>query len=230
MNVDQEEIHKFSAMASRWWDKEGECKPLHAINPLRMQFIQSHVELDKQTALDVGCGGGILTEALAAAGAKATGIDLAEASLKIAQLHLHESKLAIDYQCITAEDFAAQHPESIDVLTCMEMLEHVPDPQSIVRSCAALLKPGGHAFFSTLNRSLKSFVQAIVGAEYVLNMIPKGTHHYEKFIKPNELIQWAREAGLSVQHNAGIQYNPLSQQYKLTDKVDVNYLLHFTKA
>ncbi len=226
VNVDQAELDKFSALASRWWDPESEFKPLHAINPLRLNWIQQHAGLlaDKKI-VDIGCGGGILAESMALAGAQVTGIDLAEKSLQIAKLHGLESGVAVDYQAISAEQFADKHPAQFDVVTCMEMLEHVPDPASIVRACSKLVKPGGWVFFSTLNRNAKSFLFAIVGAEYVLRMLPKGTHSYESFIKPSELAAAARQAQLTVTQLAGLEYNPLTDHYKITNDTSVNYLV-----
>jgi 2-polyprenyl-6-hydroxyphenyl methylase/3-demethylubiquinone-9 3-methyltransferase len=225
-NVDQAEIDKFGALASRWWDPDSEFKPLHAINPLRLNWIiEQSGALSGKQVLDVGCGGGILSEALAKAGAKVTGIDLAEKSLKIARLHGYESGITVDYQAISAEQMAAEKPGQFDVVTCMEMLEHVPDPGSIVRACATLVKPGGWIFFSTLNRNAKSFLFAIVGAEYLLRMLPRGTHSYESFIKPSELAASARHAGLTVTKLAGMEYNPITDQYKLSGDTSVNYLM-----
>lgn len=230
MNIDQSEISKFDALASRWWDTNGEMKPLHAINPLRMQFIEQHAKLSGQKILDVGCGGGILSESLAQRGGLVTGIDMAESSIDVAKLHQHESNLTIDYHVATAEDFATQHTETFDVITCLEMLEHVPDPSSIVNACAAMLKPGGKIFFSTLNRNAKAYLFAIIGAEYVLNLLPKGTHDYKKFIKPSELDAWMREANLKLSNMGGLHYNPLTKQYKLNEDVSVNYLLYGEKT
>lgn len=225
-NVDPAELDKFSALASRWWDPESEFKPLHAINPLRLGWITDLAgsPADK-TILDVGCGGGILAESMAAQGARVTGIDLAEKSLAVARLHGLESGVKVDYQAVSAEAMAEQHPGRFDIVTCMEMLEHVPDPGSIVRACATLVKPGGWVFFSTLNRNPKSFLFAIVGAEYVLRMLPKGTHTYENFIKPSELAAAARGAGLSITQLMGMQYNPLIDFYKLSPDTSVNYLM-----
>jgi len=225
-NVDVNEVNKFEALASRWWDPNSEFKPLHEINPLRLDYIDRRAELQGKKVIDVGCGGGILSESMAAAGATVTGIDMGEAPLSVARLHQHESGVEVDYQKSTAEDFAAQHPASFDVVTCMEMLEHVPQPASVIEACAKMLKPGGHVFFSTLNRNPKSFLFAIVGAEYVLNMLPRGTHEYKKFIKPSELSNWAREADLNVREITGMSYNPFSKRYRLGFDVDVNYLLH----
>lgn len=227
-NVDQQEIDKFAELASRWWDPEGEFKPLHAINPLRLDFIQQHADgLFGKTVLDVGCGGGILAESMARAGANVTGIDMAEASLEVAKLHGLESGIAVDYQKTTAEAFAANNAAKFDVVTCMEMLEHVPEPHSVVAACARLVKPGGHVFFSTLNRNIKSYLLGIVGAEYVLNLVPKGTHQHERFIKPSELMAMTDEAALFNRHITGLHMDPLTQAFYLSDRnVDVNYLLH----
>lgn len=224
-NVDIQEIDKFSALAYRWWDMNGEFKPLHEINPLRLSFIQEQVSLEGKKVLDVGCGGGILSEGMAKAGAIVSGIDLSQAALDVAKLHLLESKLSVDYRCISAEEFADKHAGEFEVVTCMEMLEHVPDPQSIIAACAKLTKPGGHIFFSTLNRHPKSFLMAIVGAEYILNLMPRGTHTYEKFIKPSELIQAARSQGLQIQATVGLEYHPLKKAYKLSSNLDVNYMI-----
>lgn len=228
-NVDQAEVAKFEALASRWWDKESEFKPLHDINPLRTNFIDGHVQLAGKKVLDVGCGGGILSEAMAQRGADVMGIDMGEAPLKIAKLHALESELNITYEKISVEDLAEQQPESFDVVTCLEMLEHVPDPASIIRACYKLCKPGGQVFFSTLNRNPKSFLLAVVGAEYVLNMLPKGTHDYKKFIRPSELAAWSRQAGLSVGELIGMSYNPITKTYKLGRDTDVNYLMQTSK-
>lgn len=225
-NADQAELDKFSALASRWWDPESEFKPLHAINPLRLGWIRQHVgSLEGLKILDVGCGGGILAESMAQEGASVTGIDLAEKSLKVARLHGLESGIPVDYQLISAEDMAQRRPGEFDVVTCMEMLEHVPDPGSTVRACAALVKPGGWVFFSTINRNPKSFLFAIVGAEYVLRLLPRGTHNFENFIKPSELAAAVRQAGLTAHAFAGMEYNPLTQIYSLTGDTSVNYLL-----
>ena len=194
-NVDPAEVAKFNALASSWWDLEGESKPLHDLNPHRLAFIQTHCNLDNQLAIDVGCGGGILTEALVKAGANTTGIDMGEMALKVAKLHALDNELTIDYQHITVEDKAAQSSEQYDVVTCMEMLEHVPDPVSVIQACAKLVKPGGHLFFSTLNRHPKAYLLAVLGAEYVMNMLPKGTHDYQRFIRPSEMAKWCRQAG-----------------------------------
>lgn len=229
-NVDQAEVAKFEALASRWWDKESEFKPLHDINPLRTNFIDGHAQLAGKKVLDVGCGGGILSEAMAQRGATVTGIDMGEAPLKIAKLHALESGLNIEYQKIPVEELAEQQAESFDVVTCLEMLEHVPDPSSIIRACYKLCKPGGQVFFSTLNRNPKSFLLAVVGAEYILNMLPKGTHDYKKFIRPSELAAWARQSGLSVGELTGMSYNPITKTYKLGRDTDVNYLMQTSKS
>ncbi len=222
-NYDPQEVSKFEAFASRWWDPQGEMKPLHDLNPLRVAYIDACVALSCKRVLDVGCGGGLLTEAMAQRGAQVTGIDLADASLKVAKLHLHESGLKIDYHRTTAEAFAEQHPQAFDVVTCMEMLEHVPDPASIVSACARLVKPGGHVMFSTINRNPKSYLLAVVGAEYLLRMLPKGTHDYRKFIRPSELERWSRAAGLTLKELRGMTYNPLTREYSLGSDIDVNY-------
>ena len=226
-NVDPAEIEKFQSIASRWWDPESEFKPLHDINPLRVDYIESRSgKLSAKKILDIGCGGGILAEALALKGANVTGIDMAEMSLKVAKLHLHESELDIDYQLITAEEFAQQNAGEFDIVTCLEMLEHVPDAASIVAAAVSLLKPDGHLFFSTINRNPKAFVLAILGAEYILNMIPRGTHDYKKFIKPSELASAVRANQMEVIDITGMTYNPLTRHYRLGRDVDVNYLMH----
>ena len=230
INADPAELQKFSELAHRWWDPASEFKPLHDINPLRLGWINGKADLLDKTVLDVGCGGGILTESMACAGAKVTGIDLSEKALSVARLHLFESGHSVDYRLISAEDLAAEMPAHFDVVTCMEMLEHVPDPASTIAACAHLVKPGGHVFFSTLNRNLKAYVQAIIGAEYVLNMLPRGTHEYAKFIKPSELSRHCRNAGLDSHELIGLSYNPLSRVYSLGRNTDVNYLLHTRRA
>lgn len=226
VNADQAELDKFGALASRWWDPESEFKPLHAINPLRLEWIQESVgSLAGKKVLDVGCGGGILSEAMARSGAQVTGIDLADKSLKIAKLHGLESGVKVEYRKVPVEQLAAEQPGQYDVVTCMEMLEHVPDPASIVRACAALTKPGGWVFFSTLNRNPKSFLFAIIGAEYVLRLLPRGTHTYDMFIRPSELAAAARGASLEPVGMRGMEYNPITQIYSLTSDTSVNYLM-----
>ncbi|MGD8913324.1 MAG: bifunctional 2-polyprenyl-6-hydroxyphenol methylase/3-demethylubiquinol 3-O-methyltransferase UbiG [Candidatus Thiodiazotropha sp.] len=229
INVDHAEVGKFEELASRWWDPNSEFKPLHEINPLRLEYIQRLAPLEGKKVLDVGCGGGILSESMAACGAQVTGIDMGEAPLQVARLHLLESGLEIKYERIPAERLAQEQPEHYDVITCMEMLEHVPDPGSVVNACARLVKPGGKLFFSTINRNPKSYLFAILGAEYLLKLLPKGTHDYAKFIRPSELHAWLREADLSSIGMTGLSYNPLTQLYKLTDDVDVNYLVAATR-
>ena len=225
MNADPQELEKFSALAHRWWDPESEFKPLHQINPLRLDWIARLAELAGASALDVGCGGGILAESMARRGAKVKGIDLSDKALKVAQLHLHESKLAVDYEAISAEDLAVRSPGAYDVVTCMELLEHVPDPASTVRACAELARRNGRVFFSTINRNLKSYLLAVIGAEYVLKLLPKGTHDYAKFVKPSELARHCRDAGLAVLEITGMSYNPLTRVYSLVPDADVNYLV-----
>lgn len=230
-NVDEQEIAKFAELASRWWDPEGEFKSLHAINPLRLNFIQNIASLAGKRVLDVGCGGGILSEAMAQQGAEVTGIDMAEASLAVARLHLLESGQQVDYQQITAEQLADAQPAAFDLVTCLEMLEHVPNPASIVQACHDLVKPGGEVFFSTLNRNPKSYLFAVIGAEYVLGLLPKGTHDYPKFIRPAELARWSRKAGLSTVQQTGLCYNPLTQTYWLEPQdLDVNYMVATQRA
>lgn len=224
-NVDAGEIAKFSELAHKWWDADSEFKPLHEINPLRLAYIDRHASISGKTVLDVGCGGGILSEAMAASGAQVTGIDLAEKSLKVARLHLLESGQKVDYQHIAIEALAATQPASFDHVTCMEMLEHVPDPESVVRSCATLGKPGGYVFFSTLNRNAKAYLHAVLGAEYLLGMLPRGTHDYGKFLKPSELTRMARNAGLHTLDMTGLTYHPLTRQYSLVTDTSVNYMI-----
>ncbi|MBS0346588.1 MAG: bifunctional 2-polyprenyl-6-hydroxyphenol methylase/3-demethylubiquinol 3-O-methyltransferase UbiG [Proteobacteria bacterium] len=229
MNADPAELQKFSDLAHRWWDPESEFKPLHQINPLRLDWIDAATSLAGKRVVDIGCGGGILAESMAARGAHVTGVDLSEKALGVARLHLYESGQTVDYRLISAEEMARENPEGFDVVTCMEMLEHVPDPASTIRACAALVKPGGHVFFSTLNRNVKSYLMAVVGAEYILKLLPKGTHEYAKFIKPSELARYVREAGLDVEDLTGMHYNPLSQVYSLGPNTDVNYLMRTSK-
>ena len=225
-NVDPAELAKFSELAHRWWDPESEFRPLHQINPLRLDWIKSLVPLQGKEVVDIGCGGGILTDAMARNGAYALGADLATKSLKVAQLHAIEAQTPnVRYQEISAEDLAAERPASFDVVTCMEMLEHVPNPASVVKACSALVKPGGWVFFSTLNRNPKSFLFAIVGAEYILNLLPKGTHEYARLIKPSELADWARIHGLDIQQMKGMTYNPFTRHYALGTDTDVNYMM-----
>lgn len=229
LNVDPAELEKFAALAHRWWDKNSEFKPLHAINPLRLHFIDEAVGLNGKRVLDVGCGGGILSESMAEKGADVVAIDLGEKALKVAKLHQLESGSKVDYQLIAVETLASQQPASFDVVTCMEMLEHVPDPAAIIDACAKLVKPGGSVFFSTINRNPKAYLFAVIGAEYVLNMLPKGTHEYEKFIKPSELSAWARNSDLTVNELKGMSYNPLTQHYSLGSDISVNYLIQTSK-
>lgn len=228
-NVDNLEISKFEALASRWWDPESEFKPLHDINPLRVNYISQKINLAEKQVLDIGCGGGILAEAMAHHGAKVTAIDKAEASLSVAKLHLLESKLDISYIDSTAEEFSADKPEQFDVVTCLEMLEHVPDPASVVAACQRMVKPGGLVFFSTINRNPKSYLFAIVGAEYILNLLPRGTHDYAKLIKPSELAAWARDSDLELQDQIGMGYNLFTKRYFLQQNLDVNYLACYQK-
>lgn len=230
INVDHAEISKFEELASRWWDPHSEFKPLHEINPLRLGYIDEIAGLKGKRVLDVGCGGGILSESMAAAGADVTGIDMGEAPLQVARLHLLESGLEVNYERIPVERLAEEQPGSYDIVTCMEMLEHVPDPSSVVRACAQLTKPDGNLFFSTLNRNPKSYLFAIIGAEYLLRLLPKGTHDYSKFIRPSELDRWIREAGLSTSDMTGLIYNPLTGHYRLNPRdVDVNYMVSCIK-
>jgi 2-polyprenyl-6-hydroxyphenyl methylase/3-demethylubiquinone-9 3-methyltransferase len=225
-NVDPKELAKFSELAHRWWDPAGEFRPLHQINPLRLAWIEGRVRLPGKRVLDVGCGGGVLAEAMARAGARVTGIDLAEKPLRVAEIHRLESGLAVEYELVSPEALAEREPGRYDVVTCMEVLEHVPDPASTVRACAQLARPGGDVFFATLNRNPKSYLLAIIGAEYVLGLLPRGTHDYAKFIKPSELARWSRDAGLDVAHLVGMTYNPFTQVYALGRDTDVNYIVH----
>ena len=224
-NVDPAELEKFSELAHRWWDPASEFRPLHEINPLRLEWIDRHAQLSGKAILDVGCGGGILAEAMSARGARVTGIDLAGKALKVAQLHLRESMLPVHYEEASAEAYAESHAGAFDVVTCMEMLEHVPDPASTVAACAKLIAPGGRAFFSTINRNPKSYLFAVIGAEYILKLLPKGTHDYARFIKPHELAQWCRDAGLRLEEVIGMTYNPLTRRYSLGRDCGVNYLV-----
>lgn len=228
-NVDQAELQKFAALAHRWWDPNSEFKPLHEINPLRLDYIDRHAGLQGKRVLDVGCGGGILSESMSARGADVTGIDLGEKALKVAQLHQLESGARVNYRLVAVETMATEQPASYDVVTCMEMLEHVPDPAAVIEACAKLVKPGGSVFFSTINRNPKAYLFAVLGAEYILNMLPRGTHAYEKFIKPSELSHWARVAGLTTNDIKGMSYNPLTKQYRLGNDVSVNYLMCMAK-
>ena len=228
VNVDAAEINKFSELASRWWDPQSEFKPLHQINPLRLEFIDQRTPLAGKRVVDVGCGGGILSESMALKGAEVTGIDMAEAPLNVARLHAMESGVEVDYRYLSAEDLALSEPGVFDIVTCLEMLEHVPDPASVVSACASLVKPGGAVYFSTINRNPKSFLFAIVGAEYVLRLLPRGTHQYEKFIRPSELHGWCENADLRVCEMTGMHYSPLSGRYWLAPGLDVNYLAHTT--
>jgi 2-polyprenyl-6-hydroxyphenyl methylase/3-demethylubiquinone-9 3-methyltransferase len=224
VNADPAELEKFEKLAHRWWDPAGEFRPLHDINPLRLDWIAAHASLDGATVLDVGCGGGILAEAMARRGARVTGIDLSEKALRVAELHLHESKLDVRYAKASVEEYSGE----FDVVTCMELLEHVPEPASMVAACARLVRPGGQVFFSTINRNPKSYLFAVVGAEYVLGLLPKGTHDYERFIRPSELSRWCRAAGLRTDELIGMTYNPVTRRYRLGSDCDVNYLVRCT--
>jgi len=228
-NVDPAEIAKFEELANRWWDTHGEFKPLHEINPLRLQYIDKRVGLSGKKVLDVGCGGGILAESMAASGADVLGIDMGKAPLTVAKLHAMEAEIDLNYRQVTVEELAEEMPGQFDAVTCMEMLEHVPDPASIIRACHKLVKPGGDVFMSTINRNPKAFMFAVVGAEYLLQMLPKGTHDYKKFIKPSELSTWARQAELELKDISGISYNPLTKAYKVGNDVSVNYMAHYLK-
>ncbi|HJO11817.1 MAG TPA: bifunctional 2-polyprenyl-6-hydroxyphenol methylase/3-demethylubiquinol 3-O-methyltransferase UbiG [Gammaproteobacteria bacterium] len=228
-NVDELEIRKFETLAARWWDPNSEFKPLHDINPLRMNFISRRINLAGKKVVDVGCGGGILAEAMAHHGAKVTAIDLADASLAVAKLHQLESNLDIDYQKISAEELAQQQAEKFDVVTCFEMLEHVPVPESIVSACVQLVKPGGLIFFSTINRNPKAYLFAVLGAEYLLKLLPRGTHDYAKFIRPSELAGWSRATGLQLEEQIGMGYNPMTKKYFLQENLDVNYIANYRK-
>jgi len=228
-NVDLAEVAKFDALASRWWDPDGEFRALHEINPLRLDWIRQHAQLSGADVIDIGCGGGILAESMARARATVTGIDMAEGPLAVARLHLHESEAEVDYRQMTAEELATENAEAFDIVTCLEMLEHVPDPAKVIQSCAKLVRPGGHVFFSTINRNPKSFAFAIIGAEYVLKLLPAGTHEYEKFIRPSELESWARHSGLTLKDSIGMHYNPFTKDYSLGENLDVNYLMYFQR-
>ena len=229
-NVDDLEIRKFEALAARWWDPDSEFKPLHEINPLRMSYISRKVNPAGKKVLDIGCGGGILAEAMARHGASVTAIDMADASLSVARLHQLESKLEINYQKSSAEQYARDHGEQFDIVTCLEMLEHVPEPAKVIQACHSLVRPGGTVFFSTINRNPKSYLFAIVGAEYILNLLPRGTHDYARFIKPSELAAWGRDSKLDLQDQIGMAYNPLTRKYSLETNVDVNYIACYTRA
>ncbi len=229
MNADPVELQKFSALAHRWWDPESEFRPLHEINPLRLGWIHAQSPVTGKTVLDVGCGGGILAESMARLGAKVKGIDLSDKALKVAELHGLESGIDVDYESIAAEELAVREPAAYDIVTCMEMLEHVPDPAAVVQACATLVKPGGQVFFSTLNRNPKSYLFAVIGAEYLLQLLPKGTHDYAKFITPAELAGFARNTGLLVNHMRGMSYNPLTRAYSLNQDTSVNYLVSCTR-
>jgi len=228
-NVDAAEVAKFDALASRWWDPDGEFRPLHEINPLRLDWIRQKADLNGAQVLDIGCGGGILAESMAEAGAAVSGIDMAEGPLEVARLHQIESGAEVDYQQATAEEFAASHAGRYDVVTCLEMLEHVPSPPQVIASVAELVRPGGHVFLSTINRNPKSFLFAIVGAEYLLKLLPAGTHEYQKFIRPAELESWSRAAELELQSSIGLLYNPVTKEYSLGPSLDVNYMMYFRR-
>jgi 2-polyprenyl-6-hydroxyphenyl methylase / 3-demethylubiquinone-9 3-methyltransferase len=230
INVDHAEVNKFEELAARWWDPHSEFKPLHEINPLRLAYIDRLAPLAGKKVLDVGCGGGILSESMALKGARVTGIDMGEAPLQVARLHLLESGLEIEYERIPVERLAAEQPASFDVVTCMEMLEHVPDPASVVEACSRLVRPGGHVIFSTINRNPKSYLFAIIGAEYLLRLLPRGTHDFAKFIRPSELSRWIRETPLQSIDMTGLGYNPLTREYSLGSDVDVNYMIATEKA
>ena len=229
-NVDHDEIAKFEKLAARWWDPESEFKPLHDINPLRLDYIDRLAGLQGKRVLDVGCGGGLLTEGMAARGADVTGIDMGNATLTVARLHQHESGLDIDYRQATAEQLASEEPGGFDIVTCLEMLEHTPDPAAVIGACARLIRDDGYIFLSTINRNPKSWLFAVVGAEYILNLLPRGTHEYEKFIRPSEMEAWSRAAGLSLEDLSGMSYNPLTREYRLGSDVSVNYLACFRRA
>lgn len=229
-NIDTEELAKFARLAAHWWDIEGELKTLHQVNPLRLSYIASKTTLKDKKVLDIGCGGGILSESLTQSGAEVTGIDMNQSVIDVAKIHQRETGISNEYLCITAEDFAQQRPAYYDVVTCLEMLEHVPNPASVIKACATLVKPGGHVFFSTLNRNPKSYLFAILGAEYILKLLPKNTHDYAKFIRPSELSHWSRQAGLVPKHTQGITYQPFTKQFSLTSDISINYLLHAVRS
>lgn len=229
MNKDQNEINKFNELAHEWWNLDGEFRTLHQINPTRLNFIQSHIDINNKKILDVGCGGGILSEAMAKQGAQVTGIDLAPQSIEIAKLHLYESNLSIDYQCIEIEAFASLNSEQYDVITCMEMLEHVPNPELIIKHCYSILKPGGYAFFSTLNRNIASYALGVIAAEYILKLVPRGTHEYKKFIKPSELRQMLSHNNFEIHKIKGISYNPITNSASLTNNTSINYIISCKK-
>ncbi|MFT5114469.1 MAG: 2-polyprenyl-6-hydroxyphenyl methylase/3-demethylubiquinone-9 3-methyltransferase [Parasphingorhabdus sp.] len=226
LNVDPAEIEKFESLASRWWDPDSEFKPLHDMNPVRLDYINDRANLQASNAVDIGCGGGILSEAMCRAGAAVTGVDMGTTPLMIARLHAQDNNLDINYRQCTAEELAIEKPGKYDVVTCMEMLEHVPDPAAIVQACSQLLRPGGEVFFSTINRNAKAWLMAIVGAEYILNLLPKGTHHYKNLIRPSELASWARHSGLIIKDITGIHYNPFTKGFKIGAGVDINYIVH----
>ena len=228
-NVDAAEIAKFDALASRWWDPAGEFRPLHEINPLRLDYIRQRATLSGSSVVDIGCGGGILSESMARLGASVTGIDMAAGPLSVARLHQVESGTNVEYLQTTAETLASKQPGQFDVVTCLEMLEHVPSPSTVIAACTELVRPGGDIFFSTINRNPKSFLFAIIGAEYVLRLLPAGTHEYEKFIRPSELATWSRRCGLQLQSSIGLHYNPLTREYSLGENIDVNYIMHFQR-
>ena len=229
-NVDKAEVDKFSRLAEQWWDPQGKFRPLHMLNPLRLEYIQENSPVAGMTILDVGCGGGILSESLAQENANVIGLDVSEASLQVANLHLQESNLDVHYVRSTVEDYAENNDAQFDIITCMELLEHVPDPVSTIKACSQLIKSGGSLYFSTLNRTFKSWIFGIVGAEYVLNMLPRGTHEHNKFIRPSELNQWCRSAGIRMQSLIGLQYNPLNQSFRRTSGVEVNYIAHCVRS
>lgn len=228
-NVNEDELAKFEAMAHRWWDKESEFKALHDINPLRLNYIDGHAGLNGKKVLDVGCGGGILSESMVKRGAQVTGIDVGKTSLAVAKIHAREQGLNIEYQAISAEDLAVQKPRRFDVVTCMEILEHVPNPATLVKACSHLVKPRGQVFFATINRNPKSFLFAIIGAEYVLNLLPRGTHEYEQLIRPSELDRWVRHAHMRTTEIMGMSYNPFKKSYALSTDISVNYIVHAQK-